>query len=187
MMISSDILNPVIRSAFTKQVTWLEAANRFSLDELIETFYDTRERTHERLQGLSDKHVDFSSDVHSFWSISESITHLIYTQGFYHNKLLDLSATQIPHIVEAAKGFGEGAKAHETFKSLRVALDAATERIQLVIEHTRQDHDPERTEIHSLFGACNYKTWILLLLAHEMDHLRQIAAMRTLAKTSPGE
>lgn len=184
MIISSDVLNPLILSAFAKQVTWLEAAGQHDLDDLIETFYATRERTHERLEGLTDRDVSFASDAHPFWSISESITHLIYTQGFYHNMLLELSTSQLPHIVEAARGFGEGAKPNLPVKELLVSLNAATERIHEVIEQTRNSHDPEKVERNPAFGMCNYRTWILLLLAHEMDHLRQIAAMRSVAKTN---
>ncbi|HCK65037.1 MAG TPA: hypothetical protein DHW49_02125 [Anaerolineae bacterium] len=182
-MISSDILNPLILSAFTKEITWLEASARHSLDELIETFYSTRMRTHEMINDLTDEQVSHASKVHPFWSISESITHLIHTQGFYHNKLLDISTSQMPHIVEAARGFGEGAKQNIPAKDLIVSLNAATERIQTVIEQTRNAHDPEKIEKSPAFGLCNYKTWILLLLAHEVDHLRQIVAMKRVSRT----
>ncbi|MCQ3936312.1 MAG: hypothetical protein DPW18_04615 [Chloroflexi bacterium] len=181
-MISSDLLNPLILSAFTGKITWLEASTQYPLDEFIETFYSTRERTHERLDGLTDAQAAFVSDAHPFWSISESVTHLVYTQGFYHNKLLDISTSQMPHIVEAAKGFGEGARRNVLVRDLAVSLNAATERIRVVIEGTRNSHDPQRTEVSPFFGVCNYRTWILLLLAHEVDHLRQIAAMRSVAK-----
>ena len=183
-MIPSDVLNPLLLSAYTKEITWLDASSRHSLEEFIETFYETRERTHERLAGLSDRDVAFASDVHPFWSISESVTHLIYSQGFYHNMLLELSTTQLPHVVEAARGFGEGAKQNVPVKNLIVSLSAATERIHNVIEQTRNSHDPNKTDTNSFFGVCNYKTWVLLLLAHEVDHLRQIAAMRSVAKTN---
>jgi len=45
------------------------------------------------------------------------------------------------------------------------------------------NHDLEMIEANELFGLCNYQTWILLLLAHEVDHLHQIVAMRRLART----
>ena len=183
-MIPSDVLNPLLLSAYTKEITWLDASSRHSLEEFIETFYETRERTHERLAGLNDRNVAFASDVHPFWSISESITHLIYSQGFYHNMLLELSTTQLPHVVEAARGFGEGAKQNVPVQDLRVSLAAATERIRAVFEATSKSHDPARTEVNAAFGVCNYRTWSLLLLAHEVDHLRQIAAMRSVAKTN---
>ncbi|MBL8101575.1 MAG: DinB family protein [Anaerolineales bacterium] len=183
-MINSDALTPLILSAFTKEITWLEASSRYSLDEFVDSFFQSRERTQENLESLTDAQVAFSSPAHSFWSISESVTHLIYTQGFYHNKLLDISTSQLPHLVEAARGFGEGAKQNVPVKDLRVSLNAATERIQVVIDQTRNLQDPEKTEVNSAFGICNYKTWILLMLAHELDHLRQMAAMRRLARTS---
>ncbi len=183
-MIPSNALTPLILSAFSKEITWLEASSRYSLDEFIDTFFQTRERTQETLESLTDEQVAFSSPVHSFWSISESVTHLIHTQGFYHNKLLDISTSQLPHLVEAARGFGEGARQNVPVKDLHVSLCAATERIQVVIEQTQNLHDPERTEFNSAFGMCNYKTWTLLMLSHEVDHLRQMAAMRRLARTS---
>lgn len=180
-MISPEILTPLLLSAYTKETTWLEASTHYELDEFIETFIYTRERTRELLDGLTDQQVAFASEKHPFWSISETITHLVFTQGYYHNKLLDISTSQLPHIVEAARGFGEGARQNIPLHDLTVSLDAATERIKAVIEQTRNSHDPEKTERTFAFGICNYKTWILLLLAHEMDHLRQIAAMRSLA------
>ena len=183
-MINSDDLSPLILSAFTKEISWLEASSRYQLDEFIDTFLQTRTRTHEMLEELTDAQVAFSSPAHPFWSLSESVTHLIHTQGFYHNKLLDISTSQLAHIVEAARGFGEGAKQNISAKELRISLNAATERIQSVIDQTRNSHDAEKTEVHPAFGVCNYKTWILLMLAHEVDHLRQIGAMRRLARTS---
>ena len=183
-MIPFDVLNPLILSAFTKETTWLEASASHSLDEFIETFYATRLKTHEALNDLTDEQVSFASNVHPFWTISESITHLIYTQGFYHNKLLDISTSQLPHVVEAARGFGEGSKQNVPAKDLLVSLNTATERIQVIIEQTRDSHDPEKTEKNPAFGLCSYKTWILLLLAHEVDHLRQIVAMRKFSRTN---
>jgi hypothetical protein len=183
-MIPSDALTPLILSAFTKEISWLEASTHYSLDEFIETFFQTRERTQENLESLTDGQVAFVSPVHSLWSISESVTHLIYTQGFYHNKLLDISTSLLPHLVEAARGFGEGARQNVSSHDLRVSLENATERIQVVIEQTRNSHDPQKTDITPTFGVCNYKTWILLMLAHEVDHLRQMAAMRRLARTN---
>lgn len=183
MMIPSDVLNPLILSAFTKEITWLEASTRHSLDEFIETFYATRMRTHEVLNDLTDEQVNHSSKVHPFWTISESITHLIYTQGFYHNKLLDISTSQMPHVVEAARGFGEGAKKNITAKDLVVSLNTATERIQTIIEQTRHTHDAQKIDKSPAFGLCNYNTWLLLLLAHEVDHLRQIVAMKRVSRT----
>lgn len=181
-MLSSDALNPLLNSAFTREITWLEASYQFSLDEFIETFYNTRKRVKESLEGLTDPQVAFASPAHSIWSISESITHLIYTQGFYINKLLDITTSSMPHIIEAARGFGEGAKSGLPAEQLRDQMVFATEQITTVIEGTRNHHDLEKVELNEVFGVCNYQTWILLLLAHEVDHLKQIVAMRRLAR-----
>ncbi len=183
-MIPSDELNPLILSAFTKETTWLEASNQYSLDEFIETFFSTRARTQELLEGLSDSQVAFASEVHPFWTISESITHLIHSQGFYLNTMLDIATSQLPHVVEAARGFGEGAKQNIPAEQLRKNLSFATEQIQTAIEGTRNTHDPQKIQNNQFFGVCTYKTWVLLLLAHEVDHVRQIAAMRSVARTN---
>lgn len=182
-MINSDLLNPLLLSAVSREVTWLEASTRFPLDEFIDTFYRTRERTRASIEDLTDEQVAFSSTVHPFWSISESVTHLIFTQGFYHNKLLDITTSQLAHAVEAPRGFGEGAKVNIPTNELIASLNAATSRIRVVIEGTRKDHNPEKVEFNSAFGQCTYGTWMLLLLGHEVDHLRQIAAMRSLARS----
>ena len=185
-MLSSDILNPLLNTAFTRKITWLEASNRHTLEEFIETFYSMRKRTQDSLDGMTDAQVAFASPAHSIWSVSESVTHLIYTQGFYINKLLHISTSTMPHIVEAARGFGEGAQTGVSAEELRKRLVFATEQIATAIEGTRHNHDMEKMEANELFGVCNYQTWILLLLAHEVDHLHQIVAMRRLARTEGG-
>jgi DinB superfamily len=183
-MISSEDLNPLLLSAFTKEITWLEASTRFPLDEFIDSFYRIRAQTAANLEGLTDTQVAYASTVHPFWSISESVTHLVFTQGFYHNKLLDISTSQLAHAVEAARGFGEGAKLNTPASELTTSLNTATRKIQVVIEGTRTNHNPEKIEVSSAFGKCTYNTWMLLMLAHEVDHLRQIAAMRSVVRTS---
>ena len=182
-MLSSDILNPLLNNAFTRKITWLEASNRHTLDEFIETFYNMRKRNQESVEGMTDAQVAFASPAHSIWSVSESVTHLIYTQGFYINKLLAVSTSTIPHIIEAARGFGEGAQTGISADQLRKRLVFATEQVKTAIEGTRYNHDMEMMEANELFGLCNYQTWMLLLLAHEVDHLHQIVAMRRLART----
>lgn len=182
-MINFEKLTPLLEAAFSHKITWLEASAPYSVDELIEAFYATRPRMISTIESLTDAQVAFASPVHPFWSISESITHLIYSQNFYLNKLLDISTSQLPHQVEAARGFGEGAKQAVPAEQLRLQLSAATEQIQTAIEDTRHNHDPEKSEVNEFFGVCTYKTWMLLLLGHELDHLRQVIAMRRVART----
>ncbi len=182
-MLDSKTLNDLLEQAFTGQISWLEASNCFPLDELIETFFDLRERVEGALDGLTDAQVAYVSPAHSIWSISESVTHLIYSQGFYYNKLLDLATSDLPHTIEAARGFGEGARPSQPADELRQRLATMTEKIRIALEATRISHDPGKTETHEFFGVCAYRTWVLLLLGHEVDHLRQIFAMRRLART----
>ena len=181
-MLSSEDINPLINAAFNRKITWLEASDRHPLDEFIETFYHTRKRVEETLVGMTDAQVTFAHPVHSVWSVSESITHLIYSQGYYINKLLGISASTLPHVVEAARGFGEGAKIGILAEQLRKRMVFATEQITTAIEGTRHDHDAQKTEHNDTFGVCGYRTWILLLLAHEWDHIKQIVAMRRLSR-----
>src|SRR5688572_4444522 len=143
-MLSSDILNPLLNNAFTRKITWLDASSQHTLDEFIETFYNMRKRTQESVDGMTDAQVAFASLAHSIWSVSESVTHLIYTQGFYINKLLAVSTSAIPHIVEAARGFGEGAKIGISAEELRKRLVFATEQVETAIEGTRHNHDLEK-------------------------------------------
>jgi hypothetical protein len=63
-MLSSDTLNPLLNAAYTREITWLEASTRHTLDEFIETFYNTRQRLHEALEGMDDTQVAFASPVH---------------------------------------------------------------------------------------------------------------------------
>lgn len=180
-MISSSQLAHALLEAFTKKTTWYEASSRYSLDEIIETFYATRQNMQTILEGLTDAHVAFASPAHPFWTLSETVTHLIYSQGFYHNKLLDITTSQLPHIVEAAKGFGEGAKQNIPAATLRQQLVVATEQIHFAIESTRANSNHDKTENSSAFGVCNYRTWAFLLLGHEVDHVRQATLVRRVA------
>src|SRR5678816_3138513 len=128
-MLSSEVLNPLLNSAYTRETSWFDAANQFALDEFIETFQQMRRRVQESLEGLTDAQVAYASSAHSIWSVSESVTHLIYTQGFYINKLLAVSTSAIPHIVEAARGFGEGAQTGISADELRQQMVRATEQV----------------------------------------------------------
>lgn len=181
-MLTSDTLNPLITAAFNRKITWLEASDQQPLNEFIDTFYHTRRRVEETLQGMTDAQVTFAHPAHSVWSISESITHLIYSQGYYLNKLLVISTSTLPHVVEAARGFGEGAKTDIAADQLRKRMEFATEQITTAIEGTRNSHNREIIETNEHFGRCAYRTWMLLLLAHEWDHLKQIVAMRRLSR-----
>jgi len=181
-MLTTDTLNALLLEAFSKQTTWLEASSRYPVEEFIAAFHSTRQMMQASIADLTNEQVAYVSPAHPMWSISESITHLIYSQHFYYNKLLAITTSQLPHMQEAARGFGEGALPHRPAEELRVQLSAATEQINLAIEATRGLADPHKIEQNTLFGACAYHTWILLLLGHEVDHVRQAIIMRRLAK-----
>lgn len=181
-MLNFEVLNPQIEEVFAGKRTMLDVSTNYALDDVIEAFYATRPRVLETLENLTDTQVAFTSAVHPFWSISETITHLIFTQGLFLNKLLDVSTSQLPHVVEAARGMGEGATMGMPAEQLRQRLAAATEHLNTVIEDTRHSHDPNKLESTEAFGMCNYKVWMMILLSHELDHFRQLIAMRRIAR-----
>lgn len=180
-MIETAHLMPLVLDAFSKKITWFELSQKYSLDEFIETFYSSRQAMQDTLEGLTDAQAAFVSPVHPFWSLSETVTHLTYSQGFYLNKLLDMATSQLPHVLEAARGFGEGAKQNIPAADLRQRLIEATAQIHFAIESTRRNYDPNKIQNFRPFGKCNYQTWVLLLLSHEMDHVRQATLVRRLA------
>jgi hypothetical protein len=182
-MLDSAILNQLIFDAFTGKMTWLHASTLHPLDDFIEAFYRTRASMQQRvLEGLTDGQAAFFSEKVATWSISETITHLVYSQNFYYNALLDITSSQLPHILEAARGFGEGAKHSVPADTLREMLQKATVLIRDAIEQTRHTYDVKRIVRNPLFGDTNYPTWVLLMLGHEVDHIRQSLAMRQLAR-----
>jgi DinB superfamily len=182
MILPTDTLNALLLEAFSGQISWLEASTRYPVEDFIDTFYATRALTQKTIADLGDDEAWFASQVHPFWSLSETVTHLIYSQGFYHNKLLDIATSQLPHMLEAARGFGEGARANVPAAELKQNLEEATRQIGSAIETTRNAYDSEKTDYGTLFGDCTYCTWMLLLLGHEVDHVRQAIAMRRLSR-----
>jgi hypothetical protein len=185
-MIETANLNQLLLEAFSGKCTWLEASTKYSLEEYIEAFQRTRAAMKKTIADLTDAQVSFSIQQNPIWSISEMVTHLIYSQNFYYNQLLDITTSELPHIVEAAKGFGEGAKVGRPAIELRADLDKATVLIEEVIEKTHKNNDPNKiTDTgRNFFGKVNYQTWILLLLGHETDHVRQGILMRRAARAA---
>lgn len=185
-MLDTATLNALLLEAFNGQITWLEASRRYPVEEFIETFHSTRTRMESVVAGLTDEQATYVSPAHPIWSISETVTHLIYSQAFYYNKLLDIAPTtsQLPHIVEAATGFGEGARQGVPAALLHARLVEATQFITTALTDTRANADPEKIENSPLFGLCAYQTWVLLLLGHEVDHVRQASVMRRLARAA---
>ena len=183
-MLDTATLNALLLEAFNGKTTWLEASRRYPVETFIEAFYSTRTRMESVVAGLTDEQAAYISPAHPIWSISETVTHLIYTQAFYYNKLLDITTSQLPHIVEAAQGFGEGAKQGVPVAILHARLVEATQFITTALTDTRAQANPEKIENSPLFGPCAYQTWVLLLLGHEVDHVRQASVMRRLARAA---
>jgi hypothetical protein len=181
-MLDTATMNQLVLDAFTGKITWLAASQMFPLDDFIEAFFRTRATMQKTLDGMTDAQVAYSSPGVPTWPLSDTITHLIYSQNFYHNHLLEITSSQLPHLVEAAKGFGEGAIPNQPAEWLSKRLVHATDVIRECFERTRPNYDPLKTTFFAPFGECNYATWTLLLLGHEIDHVRQSILMRRLAK-----
>ncbi len=180
-MIETAALNLLITNAFTGKTTWLQASKLYPIADFVDAFYRTRAAMQRNLDDLNDTQVAYATSSNPIWSLSETITHVIYSQNGYHNMLLDISATATPHLLEAARGFGEGAKINQPAEDLRLILREATERIRQMIDETLPTHDPTLLTANPLFGQVNYPTLILLVCAHEVDHVRQAILMRRLS------
>jgi hypothetical protein len=183
MIIEQPVFNQLVFDAFTRQISWLEASRRFPTQDYIDTFLSLRAAMRRLLEGATDAQVGHTDANTPAWSLSEAVTHIIYSQNFYHNQLLDITTTDLPHLVEAAQGFGEGAKINISAENLRNDLDRATELILFALAQTK-NFDPQRTTIHAFFGEVNYASWVLLLAGHELDHYRQSVVMRRLARAA---
>lgn len=183
-VIDTATLNQLLLDAFSGKMTWLEASKKHTLDDLIETLFKTRALTEKTITGLTDAQVSVVVQSTPIWSISEMITHLIYSQNFYYNQLLDITTSQLPHLLEAAQGFGEGAVIGKSADELLTELRQATERLTSVITQTRDNHVPDKITDTGpkFFGRVDYQTWILLLLGHEVDHVRQGIIMRRMVR-----
>ena len=181
-MIETADFNTLILSAFTGKTTWLRASQQYTLDEFIDVFQRTRAAMQRTVDGLTDGQVAFHMNGVSTWSLSETVTHLVYSQGFYNNALLDITDAQIPHVVEAARGFGEGGRLNVPADKLIVMLRQATIQINETISQTRVVYKPAHTTHNLFFGEVTYATWVLLLTAHEVDHVRQSIVMRRYAR-----
>ena len=103
------------------------------------------------------------------------------SQNGYHNLMLDLTASFMPHLAEAAKGFGEGAKPNRPADELRRVLSEATDRVRRLIDETKAQADPAAIVPHPLFGTINWGTVVLLWYGHKVDHVRQAIFMRRLS------
>lgn len=183
-MLDTQTMNQLVLDAFTGKITWLAASGLYPLDDFIDAFFRTRATMQKTIDGMTDAQAAYNTPGVPTWPISDTVTHLIYSQNFYHNQLLEITNSELPHLVEAAKGFGEGALPNQPARWLSDRLNHATDVIRECFARTRPSFDPKHTNFFAPFGECNYATWTLLLLGHEIDHVRQAIIMRRMAKRS---
>lgn len=181
-MLDPTTLAPLFTDAFSRQISFNEAASRYPIDEWIETFRAARAGMFEVLDGLTDAQAAYASPSHSMWSLSETFSHIAFSQALQYNVLLDQAPTMLPHMAEAPRGGGEGAKTSLPVTELRAQLEKATALINEALDATRPTHDPQRVVDMPIFGPVNYAGILFILVAHELDHLRQARLMRRLAR-----
>ncbi len=183
-MIETAALNQLLFDAFTGKMTWLAASRQYSLPDFIDAFHRTRATMQKTLEDVTDAQVAYQAPTVPTWSLSETVTHLVYSQSFYYNALLEITSSQLPHIAEAARGFGEGSKQNIAAAVLRQMLLEATVLIDEGLAKTAATHDPTRVTRNPFFGDVDYATWVLLMLGHEVDHVRQSIVVRRLARAA---
>lgn len=187
MIIETKAFNQLIFDAFTRKINWLEASSRYPVVDFFDTFLSTRAALRRLLNNLTDAQASYHEPGATTWSISETVTHLVFTQNSFYNAMLDITSIELPHIAEAARGFGEGSKLGVATEELRRALDDATQRIEAAFPLTLALNDPNKIVRNPLFGELNFSAWVLLLAGHEGDHYRQAAVIRRLARAAlPG-
>lgn len=84
-MIETATLNQLIFDAFTGKITWLTASRQYPLDEFITAFSRTRATMQKTLDGLTDAQVAFQAPSVPTWSLSETVTHLVYSQDCFQS------------------------------------------------------------------------------------------------------
>src|SRR5258705_9905534 len=116
------------------------------------------------------------------------VTHLIYPKNGSDNLLPYVANTaDLPNVGGGPRGWGGGDKEVVPAAELRENLQKATDIIKEGIEKTRAKNDPTVMRESGLFGKVNYQTWLLLMLGHEVDHVRQGIYMRRAARLAkPG-
>jgi len=80
-MLDTQALNQLLLEGFSGKITWLEASTRYSLDEFIEAFKRTRDLMQKTIADLTDSQASYVIQGNPTWSISEMVTHLIYSQA----------------------------------------------------------------------------------------------------------
>jgi hypothetical protein len=78
-MIDIPVLNQLILDAFTGKMTWFDASKQYPVDEFIASFRRTRDAMYKTISDLSDAHAAYQAEGNPTWSLSEMVTHLIYS------------------------------------------------------------------------------------------------------------
>ncbi len=169
MTIELETLRKWVGEVFQGKHTFYEVSNRFTAEELIDTFKRVRAKTARALSDLSDSDVAVSLAEGS-WSISEMITHLVHTQENYEAALFNFATASFAPSLVIAREFGSGAQSNLSAKALQRLLEDATDRANNVFERTLFFYDPLKIIDHPAYGQSNYNSWLFYLLMHEADH-----------------
>jgi len=177
MTFDPDNFRRLVMSAFSGKITFLDASNQFTADEIIESFHRVRRATVRALDHLSDDQVK-TAPADGSWSISQMVSHLVYTQENYDTALMNFASVSFAPTLIVAREFGAGAQIDLGVEQLRRLLEEATERIDNTFERTRFFYDPFKIIPHPAYGDAGYTTWLVFLLMHEIDHGTQVVRLQ---------
>jgi hypothetical protein len=151
-------------------------ARRHSLEELAATLRHTRAR----LQAIADTWTDEQLSIRppdgegeDRWSASEAITHLIATENWYLLHMTRLLGRREPFDV-MVRGLGDLARNGVPAAQLSAELRQATERLLSEIAAIGPDADLDAVRPSVYFGDLSLRGWVLLAVAHDVDHYEQI-------------
>jgi len=169
-------IDQIATKVFRRETTLSDEAEKYSIDELLQSFSNLRLRMVQIINGLAPEQINYNPDSNTY-SLSEVISHLISAQGNVYNALLDVSASTLPHIDPIPRGNGAGAEKGLSAQILQERLQKATYDLIAV---ARQTYDPNSTTSVEIgpFGKATHKGALLFQLYHDLDHLKQSQTVR---------
>jgi hypothetical protein len=176
-----------IRQLAARGETDLEtAASAYSLAELRDALARSRAPLQTIAEGWSQAQLLFrppdaaqASTDEDHWSATEALTHVIATQNWFllHMNRLIGRREQFDLMV---RGQGDQARQDVPQDELARELAAATQRLLGFIDAIPADADLEARRNSTFYGDLALRGWVLLAIAHDLDHGAQIERLRTM-------
>ncbi|HVO43396.1 MAG TPA: hypothetical protein VMT34_12265 [Aggregatilineales bacterium] len=82
-MIEQAVLSQLLNDAYTGKITWLQASRLYPIDDFIDAFFRARARMQSTIADLTDALAAYTTDTTPIWSISETVTHLIFSKTIW--------------------------------------------------------------------------------------------------------